>query len=102
MVTIIIHNTHSLSQITRSVFGELLTINLVKDGANKLVTMETRDEYCAAFVDYTFNASVKAQFDAFKEGFMKVCDGKVLVSLCVCTHNTHKHRITRICEVCEG
>ncbi|XP_064386075.1 probable E3 ubiquitin-protein ligase HERC4 isoform X2 [Halichondria panicea] len=64
--------------ITRSVFGELLTINLVKDGANKLVTMETRDEYCAAFVDYTFNASVKAQFDAFKEGFMKVCDGKVL------------------------
>ncbi len=54
----------------------------------ELVTMDTRAEYCAAFVDYTFNSSVKAQFDAFKEGFMKVCDGKVLVRLlCVCVYN---------------
>ncbi len=72
-------------------FGELLTIDLVKDGANKLVTMDTRAEYCAAFVDYTFNSSVKAQFDAFKEGFMKVCDGKVLVRLCVCVCNYNNY-----------
>ena len=68
-------------QITKSFFGELLIIDLVKNGANKVVTIDNRLEYCAAYIDYIFNSSVEPQFDAFKAGFMKVCDGKVLVSV---------------------
>ena len=71
------------TQLTRSVFGELITIDLVKDGSNKVVAMENRSDYCAAYVDYIFNSSIGSQFEAFRKGFLKVCDGKVLVSFSV-------------------
>lgn len=37
-----------------------------------------RHEYVALYVDYIFKRSVEAQYNAFHNGFMKVCDGRVL------------------------
>ena len=39
-----------------------------------------RQQYVDAYLNYTFNESVKGQFQAFYEGFHKVCGGRVLVS----------------------
>jgi hypothetical protein len=33
------------------------------------------------YINYIFNESIEKQFTAFNDGFLKVCDSKVLVSL---------------------
>lgn len=40
--------------------------------------MSFRQEYVALYVDYIFRKSVENQYNAFHEGFMKVCGGRVL------------------------
>ena len=44
------------------------------------VLCSLREEYVNAYIDYIFNTSVTDQFDAFNDGFHKVCGGRVLVS----------------------
>ncbi|XP_029964979.1 probable E3 ubiquitin-protein ligase HERC4 isoform X2 [Salarias fasciatus] len=44
----------------------------------KLVTGSNRKEFVAAYVDYAFNKSVEGVFEAFKRGFFKVCDIRVV------------------------
>lgn len=38
----------------------------------------SRQEYVTLYVDYLFNTSVAAPYEAFSSGFMKVCGGRVL------------------------
>ena len=40
-----------------------------------------RKEYLDMYINYIFNESIEKQFTAFNDGFLKVCDSKVLVSL---------------------
>ena len=70
----------SFSQISRSSFGEVVAVSLVPGGSNRSVTMEDRAEYVRAYVRYILDESVKEPFQAFDEGFRRVCEGKVLVS----------------------
>jgi E3 ubiquitin-protein ligase HERC4 len=65
-------------QITRRYFGEVQTVDLVPDGANKPVTKANRQDYVEAYVDYLLNKSVANQFTAFYHGFKIVCNSSVL------------------------
>jgi len=38
----------------------------------------SRQEYVDLYVDYVLNKSVAKHFDAFNQGFHKVCGGRVL------------------------
>ena len=42
-----------------------------------------RLDFVEAYISYLFNHSVDGAFQAFAEGFLKVCGGEVLVSKCV-------------------
>ncbi|XP_050295958.1 probable E3 ubiquitin-protein ligase HERC4 isoform X2 [Anthonomus grandis grandis] len=64
--------------INRDIWGEIVTVDLKPNGANISVTQENKREYVSLYVDYVFNKSVNNQYTAFHEGFMKVCDGRVL------------------------
>ncbi|XP_067928017.1 probable E3 ubiquitin-protein ligase HERC4 [Watersipora subatra] len=57
---------------------EVVTMDLKEDGSNIPVTHENRQEYVNLYVSYIFNESVQRMFDAFYEGFHKVCGSKVL------------------------
>lgn len=37
-----------------------------------------REQFVNSYIDYVINTSVKQQFGGFREGFMKVCGGRVL------------------------
>ncbi|XP_070545224.1 probable E3 ubiquitin-protein ligase HERC4 isoform X2 [Ptychodera flava] len=62
----------------RDSFGELEVVELMPDGKNVSVTNENRNEYVNAYVDFQLNKSVWEQFDAFSDGFIRVCGGRVL------------------------
>ncbi|XP_049820942.1 probable E3 ubiquitin-protein ligase HERC4 isoform X2 [Aethina tumida] len=64
--------------ITRDVWGEIQVTELKENGSNIPVTAENKQEYVQLYVDYIFNQSVKEQYKAFHNGFMKVCGGRVL------------------------
>lgn len=82
-----------LSQITRSSFGEVVTVPLIPGGSSKPVTLENRTEYVRAYIKYVLDDAVSDPFMAFDEGFRRVCDGKVLVSrsYVVCLLPAHLH-----------
>ena len=65
-------------EITRNRFGENINVELVPGGSNKSVTKENRMEYVEAFIDFTFNKSVKQAYDSFDSGFHYVCGSKIL------------------------
>ena len=65
--------------MTRHVLGEVVVKELVTNGELKNITKENRDHYCQCYMDYFLKHSIHEQFKAFKEGFMRVCEGKVLV-----------------------
>uniref|UniRef100_A0A4W3GD99 HECT and RLD domain containing E3 ubiquitin protein ligase 4 n=1 Tax=Callorhinchus milii TaxID=7868 RepID=A0A4W3GD99_CALMI len=64
--------------ITEEKYGVTQIKELIPNGTNTSVTNENRHEFVEAYVDYVFNKSVAPLFDAFFEGFHKVCGGKVL------------------------
>ncbi|XP_039591074.1 probable E3 ubiquitin-protein ligase HERC4 isoform X2 [Polypterus senegalus] len=64
--------------ITVENFGATEVKELVLNGANIFVNNQNRQEFVDAYVDYVFHASVAHLFDAFSDGFHKVCGGKVL------------------------
>ena len=62
-------------------FGEVSSVDLIPNGSNIKVTKERCHEYVKTYLQYLYHDSVKEQFEAFKRGFMKVCYGKVIVSV---------------------
>nr|XP_023013190.1 probable E3 ubiquitin-protein ligase HERC4 isoform X1 [Leptinotarsa decemlineata] len=65
-------------EISRDVFGEIVTVPLKENGKNIAVNQENKQEYVDLYVNYIFYESVKQQYQSFHTGFMKVCDGRVL------------------------
>ena len=68
-------------QITRFSFGTPEAVELIPGGVSKPVTMENRKEYVSAYVNYVLNKSIEEPFKAFANGFMNVCNGRVLVGV---------------------
>jgi len=52
---------------------------LMTNGKLRTVTKDSRDMYCECYMDYFMKTSIQKQFKAFQEGFMRVCEEKVLV-----------------------
>lgn len=65
-------------EVSREAFGAVIVDELIPDGKNITVTEHNRQEYINAYVDYTFNSSVREPFEAFYKGFHTVCGGRVL------------------------
>uniref|UniRef100_A0A5F8G497 HECT and RLD domain containing E3 ubiquitin protein ligase 4 n=1 Tax=Monodelphis domestica TaxID=13616 RepID=A0A5F8G497_MONDO len=65
-------------KITVENFGTTEVKELIPNGAVTVVNKQNRMEFVDSYVDYIFNKSVASLFDAFHEGFHKVCGGKVL------------------------
>lgn len=65
-------------QVSREAFGEQRAYELITNGSNVPVTNENKDEFVDLYVDYIFNKSVEKHFDAFHNGFHKVCGSTVL------------------------
>ncbi|KAJ6661566.1 hypothetical protein lerEdw1_013805 [Lerista edwardsae] len=64
--------------ITVENFGATEVKELIPNGADIPVVKQNRQDFVDAFVDYIFNKSVASLYDAFHEGFHKVCGGNVL------------------------
>jgi ubiquitin-protein ligase E3 A len=65
-------------QITTNYFGTLETHDLKPGGSEIPVTLENRKEFVDLYVDFLMESSVSVQFEAFKKGFLSVCDGNAL------------------------
>ncbi|KAL0272513.1 UNVERIFIED_CONTAM: hypothetical protein PYX00_005450 [Menopon gallinae] len=65
-------------EVTRDVFGELKAFPLKENGDKILVTQENKKEFVDLYVDFILNKSVQQHFNAFHDGFHRVCGGKVL------------------------
>ncbi|QDZ25602.1 RCC1-like regulator of chromosome condensation protein [Chloropicon primus] len=64
--------------IDHQAFGEVQTYELMPGGADIAVTEENRHKYVDLYVDFLLNESIRTQFNAFKRGFLLLCDGPVL------------------------
>lgn len=64
--------------VSRDVFGAVKTDELKPGGAQIPVTQDNKQEYVDLYVDFVLNKSVAKHFDAFNQGFHKVCGGRVL------------------------
>ncbi|MGH0142630.1 UNVERIFIED_CONTAM: hypothetical protein FKN15_076509 [Acipenser sinensis] len=64
--------------ITVENFGATEVKELIPNGDDVVVNKHNRQDFVNAYVDYVFNTSVAPLFEAFYEGFHKVCGGKVL------------------------
>ena len=58
--------------------------DLIENGSQVAVTKENRNNYIYEYMRYISISSIEEQFMAFKTGFLKVCGGKVLVSIIFC------------------
>ncbi|XP_043288767.1 probable E3 ubiquitin-protein ligase HERC4 isoform X2 [Venturia canescens] len=65
-------------EISREVFGEHVVHELVPGGSKIPVTQSNKMEFINLYVDHMLNKSVEPHFQAFYEGFHKVCGGRVL------------------------
>ncbi|CAD7081549.1 unnamed protein product [Hermetia illucens] len=65
-------------EVTRDIFGESHVVELKPNGSEIPVTRDNRKEFVDLYIDFIFNKSVEKQFQAFHDGFMKVCGGRVL------------------------
>ena len=59
-------------------FGETTAVELVPGGSDLAVTEENRRRYVDLYVDFVLNESIRAQFNAFRRGFLLLTDGPVL------------------------
>lgn len=74
-----LENTFFLTfEVSVEHYGHTLSHELKKGGSHMKVTKENRQEYVDLYVDFVLNASVKHCFEAFSQGFYKVCSSKVL------------------------
>lgn len=74
-----LENTFFLTfEVSVEHYGHTLSHELKEGGSHMKVTKENRQEYVDLYVDFVLNASVKHCFEAFSQGFYKVCSNKVL------------------------
>lgn len=64
--------------VESEVFGEIIKNELLPDGAEQAVTLENKDLYVQAYVDWFFTNSCEYQFKSFKRGFERVYKGEFL------------------------
>jgi hypothetical protein len=60
------------------VFGETTTLELVPGGTDKFVTKENRVEFVELYVQHLFEKLCDQQLGAFRRGFFKIFDEKLL------------------------
>ncbi|XP_037043609.1 probable E3 ubiquitin-protein ligase HERC4 isoform X1 [Bradysia coprophila] len=65
-------------EITREIFGETQQVLLRPNGDKIPVTQDNKTDFVTSYIDYVMNVSVEKQFAGFRDGFMKVCGGRVL------------------------
>jgi len=65
-------------QITSNYFGSYQVYELKPGGSEIAVTIENRAEFVELYVHFLMQSSVSVQFEAFKKGFLSVCDGNAL------------------------
>jgi hypothetical protein len=58
--------------------GTVKNVELKADGANIPVTSANKQEYVDRYVEWILTESVKAQFDAFLNGFKITCEGRAI------------------------
>ncbi|ORX93542.1 HECT-domain-containing protein [Basidiobolus meristosporus CBS 931.73] len=61
--------------------GAINTYSLLSNGSNVPVTNKNRDEYVHLYVEHFSNKYVSKQFDALRDGFLRVCGGTALSML---------------------
>ena len=49
-------------------------VNLVPNGSDISLTMGNRMKYVDAYLEYELHNSIKEQYEAFAEGFKRVCN----------------------------
>ena len=62
--------------VSESVYGETKSIPLKVGGDKIPVTQENKQEYVTLYCDYILNKSCDKQYQAFHQGFHKVCRKK--------------------------
>ncbi|XP_038048029.1 ubiquitin-protein ligase E3A-like [Patiria miniata] len=65
-------------QISYTMMGELVTVDLLPNGSQIAVTNENREEYVRLYIQHILVDSVATQFEAFAHGFHTVCGGSAL------------------------
>ncbi|XP_022089847.1 ubiquitin-protein ligase E3A-like [Acanthaster planci] len=65
-------------QISYTLMGEVVTVDLLPEGSQIPVTNENRKEYVKLYVQHVLVDSVAPQFEAFARGFHTVCGGSAL------------------------
>eukprot|EP00039_Didymoeca_costata_P009062 m.120033 g.120033 ORF g.120033 m.120033 type:complete len:755 (+) comp14343_c0_seq5:255-2519(+) len=63
------------------VFGEKRIHALCEGGVDRALTKDNREEFVELYIDYELNESIKASFNAYREGFWIVCEGAAGLSL---------------------
>lgn len=64
--------------ISETCFDVTKSVPLKEGGEQIPVTKANREEYVSLYCDYILNKSCKKQYEAFHQGFHKVCGGRVL------------------------
>ncbi|RWS07496.1 putative E3 ubiquitin-protein ligase HERC4-like isoform X2 [Dinothrombium tinctorium] len=64
--------------VTINCYGSPVEYDLVEDGKNKYLNYENRQLYADLYWNFLINKSVSLQFEAFKSGFAKVLDERIL------------------------
>lgn len=62
-------------------FGEKITIELVPNGANIMLTEQNRQEYVQKQIEYIFSKQCEGQLRSFRKGFYRVCEEDLMTSL---------------------
>ncbi|XP_072018753.1 probable E3 ubiquitin-protein ligase HECTD2 [Amphiura filiformis] len=65
-------------QISYMSMGEMVTVDLIPNGAQTPVTNQNREEFVSLYKDHVLEKSVEKQFNAFARGFHMVCGGSAL------------------------
>ena len=65
-------------EITRQEFGEVRNIELQPGGSKRKVSKENVKLNVNAYINYIFNVSCYAAYNAFSEGFNQFCNSKML------------------------
>lgn len=74
-----VKNTYGLNfTINLKAVEGFRTVELKEGGSELSVDNENRKEYVLRYVEYLLNTTVKKQFSAFFDGFMKVCGGNAI------------------------
>ncbi|ORE05395.1 hypothetical protein BCV72DRAFT_230001 [Rhizopus microsporus var. microsporus] len=65
-------------QVSVESFGHVFTYDLKPNGAEIQLTKDNRIEFVDLYTKFILDVSVKKQFEAFKEGFMLVCQDSAI------------------------